>query len=294
MRVSKSQLKHIIAESIKKQILNEYDGEQLMLPFDGDTKQYNYMQYIDFVKSITKEGTLNSNIRSINEYLNSFKQENYFEIGINTNFYHGYVRDEFDQDEYKCVIEELEEKYGKNIYGNNNNPLSINFSIGEELSDFGFKKLIAKLTCDGKNALLNKIHDLLSLNDNSTMIPINRVITIPYPLGRFTTNDCIVRGEREYNDFYDYLENEFGGLGEYWAYGFNTGDAYCGNEYKRGIGLLRIIAYVPLEYINMPDTCGAELVGESEVYFKENAKILITQIIIGNKKINLGNRIYQI
>ena len=47
MKISKSKLAHMIRESISRVLLKEYGGEQLVLPFDGDTRAYNYMQYVD-------------------------------------------------------------------------------------------------------------------------------------------------------------------------------------------------------------------------------------------------------
>lgn len=291
-----TELKHIISESIKQHLLQEYRGEQLMIPFDGNTKPYNYMQYVDFIKRITREGTLKSKITSKKQYINSFSNEKLFEIGMNIYFYPGYVRDNFDYDEYNFRIDELENKYGKEIYGKNNNPLSNRFQIGEELSDFGFQKLEETLINVGKSSLSTTVDYLTSLNNNSNMIPINRVISIPKAFGRFSTvgdKEYTEYGGDEYKDFYSYLLNEFGGLGDYWAYGYDTGEAYRGDSYDGGTDYLRIIGYVPLEYINIADTCGADITEESEIYFTTHAKLLLTTIEINGKKINIGNRIYE-
>ena len=62
MKISKEKLTNMIKESISRIVLKEYGGEQLVLPFDGDTRSYNYMQYVDFIKSLTNPGEITSKV----------------------------------------------------------------------------------------------------------------------------------------------------------------------------------------------------------------------------------------
>ena len=87
--------------------MKEYGGEQLVLPFDGDTRAYNYMQYVDFIKSLTRPGEITSNIDSYDDYYRQMNvnDETLFEIGRNVQFYDGFCRDEFNPEEYDYFIE---------------------------------------------------------------------------------------------------------------------------------------------------------------------------------------------
>lgn len=285
MKISRNRLRDIIRESISKVLLNEYRGEQLMLPFDGNSVSLNYEQYIDFVKCVTKPGELTSNIRNIDDYYEhvNVSDELLFDIGMNCKFYNGYVRDEFSDEEYKIVLSDLERQYGEGIYGENSHPWSNRYNIGEELSDEGFRCLANYLIYIGKIDIKHMLNDLLKNSNGNGMVYINRVLTIPKALSRYT--------EDGYDCLYDLLHKIYGDLGDYWAYGINTGGAYNRNNFDGGNSTIRLIGMTPIENIDMAETCGVESVGEYEVYFYDDRKIMIVGLEIDDKKIDIGHRV---
>ena len=289
MKIKESDLRAMICESISKVLLREYGGEQLVLPFDGDTGAYNYEQYIDFVKSVTKPGELVSNIHSIDDYYRKMdiSDEFLFEVGMNAKFYNGYAREEFSEDEYDFVIGELEDKYGKEIYGKNNNPLSVKYNIGEELSEKGFRYLVEYLIDYGKQDLKLMLGELFRYSNNG-MVYINRVLIIPKALSRYKEEDV---DEYNYNGLYDLLVNEYNNLGNYWAYGVDTGGAYWYSNFKGGNSHVRLIGMTPIENVDIPETSGVNSVGENEIFLHDDKKIMLIGIEIDGKKINIGHRV---
>ena len=290
MKVTRNRLEKIIRESISK-VLNEYRGEQLTLPFDGgDTGAVNYEQYIDFVNSITKPGEITSSVNNLGEYVNKLKtyKKFLFEVGMNACFYNGYCREEFSNDEYEDRIEELEERYGDKIYGENNNPLSQEFGIGEELSNYGFKCFANMLIEHGADNL-DYIMNILKNYCVNGMLYINRELTIPKALGRYSYND----DDDSYDSLYSELNSNFSDLGDYWSYGKEGGSAYYGVDFSNGTSTVNLIAMTPIENIDIPNTCGLDTVGEYEVSFIDNSKIMLVGLSIDGKEINIGHRVYK-
>ena len=297
MKITRGELMDIISESISRVLLNEYSGEQLVLPYDGDTRAYNYMQYIDFIKSVTKPGEITSNVTSYESYCHQMdiNDEVLFEVGRNVEFYDGFCRDEFNQEEYDYFIEMLENRYGEDIFGESEKQLWRKYDNGDgcgsELTDYGFECYIKELIESGERSLHRMLDDLFYNSENG-MVYINRELTIPQMLGRFNNidgNDN--RFEKGYNSLYELLQNEYGDLGWYWAYGKGNGSAYCGNYFKEGTSTVSLLAMTPIENINIAETCAMENAGEYEVSLKDNSLIMLVGLNIDGKNINIGKRI---
>ena len=291
MKISRDKLLHMIQESISRVVLKEYGGEQLVLPFDGDTRAYNYMQYVDFVKSITKPGEITSNIRNVDDYYKyvNVNDELLFTIGMNSKFYNGYCREEFSDEEYEIVLGKLEDQYGELIYGeNNNHPWSSKYNIGEELSDEGFKYLANYLINIGKSDIKWVLQVLFKNSNGDGMVYINRVLSIPSSFKRYTGED-----DMHYNSLYDLYNDNYSDLGHYWAYGTDTGNAYWSSNFEGGNSYVSLIAMTPIENIDIAETCGVDSVGENEVYFYDDRKIMLVGLTVDGKEINIGHRVYK-
>ena len=275
----------MIRESISRVLLKEYGGEQLVLPFDGDTRAYNYMQYIDFIKRITKPGEITSNIQTYDDYCKQMNitDETLFEIGRNVEFYDGYCGDEFNEEEYNYFIAELENKYGKEIYYNDDSL---------ELSDYGDKCYKEELTNKGRRWLKYMLDKLFS-NAVGGMVYLNRVLTIPQMSGRYSDNVDGDKFEKTYNSLYELLIDYYGDLGYYWAYGTDNGSPYCGDYFKEGTSTVSLLAMTPIENIDIADTCGMDNAGECEVSLKNKDLIMLVGLKIDGKEINLGHRVYK-
>lgn len=292
-------LKLILKEGLKKS-LNEYGGEQLNIPFDEQSSRAtNYEQYIDFVKSITQPGTLTPTITNTQQLLSKCSNNDFFDTGINVYFYTGYVRDEFNDDEYEEQLNELEEEYGEEIYGSNNNQLAKDYNLFEELSEFGVQKMIEKMIDAGKGSIEHMANWLFK-NSMNGLIPVNREIIIPKALGHYDVrkdvDDDLSDDYRNIGDFYSFLKYEWENLGQYWAHGTDSGVAYRGDNYhfSGGVSSVRIVGYTTIENIDFGNTCGVENVGEDEIFFKNGAKIMLTTLFFDEKPVKLGNRIYQV
>ena len=299
MKISKSKLVHMIRESISRVLLKEYGGEQLVLPYDGDTRAYNYMQYVDFIKSLTKPGEITSNIDSYDDYYRQMNvnDETLFEIGRYVQFYDGFCRDEFNQEEYDYFIEQLVDTYGEDIIGDSEKQLWRKYDNGDgcgsELTDYGFECYMRELIESGGQSLRNMLSELF-YNSEHGMVYINRELTIPNMWGRFNNvggNDN--RFEKGYNSLYELLQNEYGDLGYYWAYGKDKGSAYCGSYFKEGTSTVSLLAMTPIENIDIPETCAMENAGEYEISIKDNSLIMLVGVNIDGKEINIGHRVYK-
>lgn len=286
MKISRDKLLHMIKESISRVLLKEYGGEQLVLPYDGDTRAYNYMQYVDFIKSLTKPGEITSNVHNIDEYYKKFNinSEALFDIGVNANFYDGYAREEFNDDEYEVFIDELEDKYGDIIYGENSNPLSVRYGIGEELSSEGFKYFANKLIESAKYEFSRMLGELFKYCVDG-MLYMNRELVIPAALNRLESDN--------YNSLYELLQHMYSDLGYYWAYGIDTGCAYCAKRFEGGTSTVSLIAMTPIENVDMSETCALCGVGEHEVRLHDDTKIMLVGLKIDGKEINIGHRVYK-
>ena len=311
-------------ESQFKKLFEDY--RQLKLPFNDTTgkgydDKYNYEHYIDWLEYIGKYGTLQSsglNIKNIldiannnsykafEEYKNWTKNSNvmddYYEnIGIHDNTYSNectlafkalnqlyeqaleknliniffnlneedieYINDEFDGN----IVEALEDDIDFNV----NNIDSFLTEKGKE----NFDKLLYNFFV--KNSDNNSFVKQLILNEKG-LIYIEREINVSNVLGKTIEDE----NYDMYDNLFDYLKNEFSGIGNCWSWKIGGGSAYCENDIL-DYTILLFRGWVNPKDIDWPITILRNTYDafkeEKEIYIKSNKIVEIDEIIISGK-----------
>lgn len=311
-------------ESQFKKIFEDY--RQLKLPFNDTTgkgydDKYNYEHYIDWLEYIGKYGTLQSsglNIKNIldiannnsykafEEYKNWSKDsdvmDDYYEnIGIYDNTYSNectlafkalnqlyeqaleknliniffnlneedieYINDEFDGN----IVEALED----DIDFNANNIDSFLTEKGKEI----FDKLLYNFFV--KNNDNNSFVKELTLNEKG-LIYVEREINVSNVLEKTIEDE----NYDMYDNLFDYLKNEFSGIGNCWSWKIGGGSAYCSGDLL-DYTLLLFRGWANPKDIDWPITILRNTYDafkeEKEIYIKSNKIVEIDEIIISGK-----------
>lgn len=254
------------------EVLKEYRN-QLTIPFDGIEGKYNYEHFIDYLEAIGKYGKLNATKypdldkiieKKLSKGIDYY--ENFLETDASIYTFEDFIskcsdnelENMFDIDEYEYFIEM--EDYSSlmdylNEYGEKRWYDFFAESFKEKMGYFGFPNNI--------------------IQDNRGLILVERSITIPQALSKNFKN---------YQDYYQYLMDNYSGVGTYWSW--NCGKAYCGNNYdnKESITLR---GYVDPISVNWVETIAKQVYyynEEMEIKVYDSEPIEIFEIITKDEK----------
>ena len=267
-----------------KQVIKEYHkGQQLMLPFDGNSEPYNYMQYIEYLEQIGKYGKLPVPKITINQI--SQNDDMLFECGV-ASLYES-VDEVFDIYKIEELIEWIKNNYGTDVfteefaeydYDINNFDIS---SLEDLYSLFNEKYYVFQAIKTLGKERLNGFLSMIKTNENG-QIYCERVIDLPKLFGRwhqdgyfsdtYNTNDDVFHKQ----DFYQMVTQDYPGIGECWTYSKNGGEAYC-SAVSNGTEIT-LKGWVNPEDVEWSMCIELEYSGEEELRLKSNAIVQVDEI----------------
>ncbi len=280
---------------VKKTILEYHKGQQLMLPFDGNSEPYNYMHFMEYLESIGKYGTLSSQLdpKDPESYIGN-KLETYVEIAegileemignepedIYYEFFRpfvnkyglecirGYIRKEFDDNPDNLLWwwgtfcdEDL--RYALDIVNKVLDPHYVN-QWNDFMGDLAQKEI------------LNLLQSFIT--NERGLVYCEREISVPNLMGRadFATPT------NPQKDAYEYFRENFSGIGECWSYSVGGGCAYCENTYRANGGATHLLlkGWVRPEDVDLNTTMVLTNYDEVELRLKLNAKVEVDEIVV--------------
>jgi len=244
----------------KNILLNEYKGEQLVLPFDGNSHAYHDMQFMDYLQHNSVGKTLSTKYKTPQDYFNTLPDDELIEI---------FSADLLDL----SIWEDMQDLFDKEMdYDDFNNLFDlINLSNNPNAAKDFIMNII-------KERYLNFISELTVREDG--LIYIEREVGIPnikadrmfFKLQKYFRN-------QEDTQYYDFLNQMFkGNVGVCWAYMKGSGQAYdnmFGNK-----TLLTLQGYTRCEDVNWATTFEFQQYNEYELRLKDNGLVEITNISV--------------
>ena len=281
-----------------KRVINElHKGQQLMIPFDGDSQPYNYMQFMEYIESIGKPGELpaptidfktfilNSDflercgLYTLQDFEGCFRAYDVIDFLNDIEYSHGdelVYKNNIDDDEFEPMdfddylnaigkprIEEWEDEDFYNLFNN--------------------KQFISNLLREkGKYHLLDLYKCCCILNDKG-QIRIERVIDTP---GIFRNNSpkADIDNSNNVEDYTQSIQRRFPSLGVCWTYERDCGDAYC-TDFKNGTKI-NLIGWVNPTDVDWETTVQLESLEEWELRLNSGALVQLDaiQIIEGENR----------
>ena len=304
--LNKNELEHLLGLPFneafpfvcKDNVLTEiHKGQQLMLPFDGNSEPYNYMHFVEYLESIGKYGALSStlNPKSVESWVKT-DQHNFCKLARE-------VLDEEWGNDIENVIwkvcrfvekEGLENVLSPTAYKQTKGELSSfesflwdlydngKISNTEDLEQFFSNRCGVVKWREWLTNFADKVTEELLENfttNERNLIYCERVITIPNAMGR--ANFYV--GQNDYQvDTYEYLKYNFRGIGNCWSYINGGGEGYCASNYKGGETEILLKGWARPEDIDFIDTVRLTIYNEVELRLKYKALVEVDEAIIKN------------
>lgn len=273
-------------------ILREYRNEPI-LPFDGDERKENYLQFIDWLEEIGQYGSLPSSQVKLEDFNNE----------ETINYVVNLVQDEmgmFD-DIVSDTLMDIELQYADNFEEMSeldNDEYRTELGWGnveaayDSLTSLGIQEFNEFLQYNIKNEIDIFFSSCPLSTNERNLVYIERAIEIPELLSKDV--NLQYDNENKKYDLYTFLLKRFGSsVGTCWSYKKNTANIYGGGCFYQKDKTAPIIlhAYVDLSDANMPYTIGLnlyDLKDEEELRLKEGAKVEIFEIVtVDGKKFPL-------
>lgn len=257
--------------------LNEYKGEQLVLPFDGDSSSYNYMQYIDYLQQNSVGKTLTTKYKTPQEYIDT----------LETPYLIWLARCYFNE------VQSYEDSGG--FFENDGAVYELKMLVHNwnEIYDIGFNENIEKsdvrgLIHNSKNPELaidifsSYMKDVLGrmfvkfLITKDGLIYVERAVQIPQIFNHSFKNNSGFDEEL----FYHLNSTYFGNVGVCWSFGVNNSDAYYGDKaYTNDIKNTIILkGFTRFEDVDIIATVSLFFMNERELRLKKDGLVKITNM----------------
>ena len=256
---------------IVENIIREYhQGQQLMLPFDGNDEPYNYMQFIEWLEEVGTYGKLPDCTGELDKVFNN--EEELYLIGVN-DFYFG-LGDEFDYEGYSMFLEDLEQEYTGQA------PI---FADGRSASDMDVDSVEATeqfLTPEGlevwKRAIIERGRVIadnwrrrITVNEQG-LVYCERMIALDKLFGRHHEPEKY--GNK---DYYETLSSNYEGIGLYWSWMKGGGCVYYENGCMTDV---LVKAWVSPHDVDWSTSTSLECMDEQELRLNPNATVQIDAI----------------
>ena len=305
-------------------VLKEYQGEQLVLPFDGDYSiwnrhAYNDMQFVDYLERNSVGKQLETKYKNYTEFINSLSSNDLLNLA-DSLFFYGAYGDCYSYDKLNYFAYKLSEIYRQktNIPLFNEKYIDVesakNFrsdwdlEIHDDTSNLdkkGVKNIYdlisisnnPKDAADGfikfaQHQLIKFFNSFFTINDNG-LIYCERNITTPDFEDKWMVYGTDEYSDENFKEFYTELNKMYHGhIGIYWSYMQDTAsvyenDIYSDDSYKNEI---KLKGYTRIEDIDWENTFKQFECGERELRIKENGLIQIEELrLIRNNKLVSAN-----
>lgn len=320
-------------ESQFKKIFEDY--RQLKLPFSDTTgkgydDKYNYEHYIDWIEYIGKYGTLQPSglkIKNILDIANNNMHKAFEEYkkwskdsDVADEYYEGIgINDSTQSNECSLAFKALSQLYEQAL---EKNLINIFFNLNEEdieyinddcngdiiLAleddlDYNTNNIDAFLTEKGKEIFDKLLYNFFVKNNNNNsfvkQLTLNEkgLIYIEREINISNVLEKTIKGEiyDTYGNLFEYLKNEYNGIGNCWSWKIGGGKAYCGDDLLN-YTLLLFRGWVDPKDVDWPITILRNTYDafkeEKEIYIKSNKIVEIDKIIIsGENDKNKGKNI---
>ena len=274
-----------------KRVLNEYHkGQQLILPFDGSSEPYNYMQFIEYIESIGTYGTINKPAKTFEECINN--PELLENCGLNLLFdvdgcFDDYrtpelVKEIVNENGYDVFIDDIVEMIS-NGYDNAEDAIYdseafdfFHMDVNEFYSIFKDKGALREKLIENGRAELEWLYNKEFTTNESGQIYIERVIDIPDPMGRWLEKGNSWQETGEERDYFEDISKRYEGIGDCWTYINGAGDCY--NTCLRNGTKINVKGWVNPENVNWEATIQLEQMDEYEIRLYSNIPVQIDEI----------------
>lgn len=236
IRLTENDLRNIVGAVLErvmdeKSVINEiHQGQQLILPFDGDSEPYNWMQYMEWLEKHGEYGKLPSQPNAMEEVMTN---KMLFDVGESTFFYG--TGEEFDNEYFYEVFSKFVESNGGNTLFNDQNdtvdsivnnidsPNDVLYYLNENAQPLWYNYIVNR----GRETMDWWIQNRLEINGDG-LIYCERMISMEKAWGRYHSEE----GDM---DYYQMLDDQYNGIGIYWSYAHGGGNVYfyntrCGQD----------------------------------------------------------------
>lgn len=277
MKLTRNDMHYVITEAIKK--VNEIHlGQQLMLPFDGSSEPYNYMQFIEFLENMGDYGVLP------NPKIVDFTQDRNICLEAGEGRFFWGLSDELDEEGLYYFVEDFTEAYGNEVWADGEQPDIENMwplEIKECLTPEGQNLWDNKLVNKGRE-VLEAFARMFTFNEKG-QIYIERVIGLENLMDRYHVDSGYKMGGA---DYFAVLSHKYDGIGPYWTYAKGRGDTYFSGS--RG-SRITLKGWVNPEDVEWEQTIQLDGMDESEIRINGNVQIdeIVAEFSEGDKRLPL-------
>ena len=253
-------------------LLREYKGEQLVLPFDGISRSYNYMQYVDYLQQHSLGKELKSKYHSIDDFKKTLDDDFWFKM-IDIYYFENWCNeDDFYREEFFNYI---------NKYILNDTEFTTEDICNEEdvwcakqmleiISEvyYDYDVLYDKFISIGKEIFDDFVNGFSEITKDG-LIYVERSISIPDIFGH--TNDLK-------NQYINKLNKEYrGNVGFCWSY--QNGSAFSYNSKLGDKHNLILQGYTRIEDVEWESCIALIGMNEFELRIVDGGLVQITNII---------------
>jgi len=267
IQLTEQDLRNIVSEVIDEL----HQGQQLMLPFDGNSEPYNWMQYMEWLEEHGKYGTLPSQPDAMEKVMTNGML---MEVGESTFFYG--TGEEFDSDYFYEIFNGfVKENQDVQLF---NNPQETVDGIMEQidspndvlyyLTPDGTNRWMAFIVQRGKETMDYWVNNRLEINGDG-LIYCERMIAMEKANDRY-------HSEEGNMDYYQMLNDQYNGIGVYWSYAHGGGNVYFYNAHH-GQDIL-VKGWVSPYDVDWIATVSLESMDEQELRLNHDAKVQIDEI----------------
>ena len=267
IRLTEQDLRNIVSEVIDEL----HQGQQLMLPFDGDSEPYNWMQYVEWLEEHGKYGTLPSQPDAMEKVMT---KKMLMEVGESTFFYG--TGEEFDGDYFYEIFEGFV-KENQDVQLFNNPQETVDGIMGQidspndvlyHLTPEGTNRWMAFIIQRGKETMDYWLGNRLEINGDG-LIYCERMIAMEEANGRY-------HSEEGNMDYYQMLNDQYNGIGQYWSYAHGGGNVYFYNAHH-GQDIL-VKGWVSPYDVDWVATISLNSMDEQELRLNYDAMVQIDEI----------------
>lgn len=258
--------------NLVKRVLKEYhEGQQLILPFDGSSEPHNWMQFIEWLESHGTYGKLPSQPNAMEDVLTNSML---FSIGESTFFYG--TGEEFDGDYFYEIFSEFVKANGGNtLFANPNStvdeivdeidsPNDVLYYLNEQAQTTWYNFIVNR----GRETMDWWMEHRFDIDEDG-LIYCERMIAIEKANERY-------HGEEDGFDYYQTLDDQYTGIGEYWSYAKGGGQVYF-NKTRSPQDVL-VKGRVSPKDVDWTATISLDSMDEQELRLDYGAKVQIDEI----------------
>lgn len=270
MIITESDIVKAVSKCLRR--LNElHYGQQLILPFDGSSEPHNWMQFMEWLEEHGKYGKLPSQPNAMEEVMTN---KMLFDVGESTFFYG--TGEEFDNEYFYDVFSKFVESNGGNTLFNDPNdtvdsiddkidsPNDVLYYLNEDAQSLWYNYIVNR----GRETMDWWIQKRLEINDDG-LIYCERMIAMESARDRYHSEE----GDM---DYYQMLDDQYSGIGQYWSYAHGGGNVYFYNAHHGQDVLIK--GWVSPYDVDWTATISLDSMDEQELRLDYGAKVQIDEI----------------